>query len=203
MVQSPPSTTHVNFRAARLARSSYAAHPQRASISTTRSHVRREDRVEFLRTASPPLPLSLSPPRDFWHRMGDVGYLDEQHRLWFCGRKAHLVETEFGRLFTIPCEAIFNNHPRVFRSALVGVGSKPKQRPVIIIEPETGQFPKSAADQEGFRAELLDLARANPITASIETILFHRALPVDIRHNVKIFREKLGPWAAKKLAIVD
>ena len=23
----------------------------------------------------------------FWHRMGDVGYLDEKERVWFCGRK--------------------------------------------------------------------------------------------------------------------
>ncbi len=146
---------------------------------------------------------SFAPRPFFYHRMGDVGYIDEQGRLWFCGRKAHIVDTEFGRLFTIPCEAIFNNHPRVFRSALVGVGSKPQQQPVIIIEPEAGQFPKSAADQAQFRAELLDLGRANPITVAIETVLFHPSLPVDIRHNVKIFREKLGPWASKELGIAN
>jgi acyl-coenzyme A synthetase/AMP-(fatty) acid ligase len=135
--------------------------------------------------------------------MGDVGYLDEQGRLWFCGRKAHIVETDRGRLFTIPCEAIFNNHPRVFRSALVGVGSKPNQQPVIIVEPEAGHFPRTLEDEIGFDDELMALARANPITASIETFLFHPALPVDIRHNVKIFREKLGPWAAKRLGITN
>lgn len=152
--------------------------------------------------ASDPLrPSLLAPHSTFWHRMGDVGYLDDQGRLWFCGRKAHIVETERGRLFTIPCEAIFNNHPRVFRSALVGVGSKPRQHPVIIVEPEAGQFPESFSAQARFREELLDLGRANPITASVQTILFHRSLPVDIRHNVKIFREKLGPWAEKQLRI--
>ena len=172
------------------------------SPSTTREYFQRPDATamakikdsEFGETPS-------SPPPQFWHRMGDVGYFDEQGRLWFCGRKAHIVETELGRMFTIPCEAIFNNHPRVFRSALVGVGSKPRQRPVIIVEPEAGQFPKSAAERDRFRGELLELSRANPLTASIETILFHRSLPVDIRHNVKIFREKLGPWASKELGI--
>ena len=31
----------------------------------------------------------------------------------------------------------------------------------------------------------------------IETFLFHPSFPVDIRHNAKIFREKLAVWAAK------
>ncbi len=134
----------------------------------------------------------------FWHRMGDVGYLDEQGRLWFCGRKAHIVDTPSGRLFTIPCEAIFNQHPRVYRSALVGIGAKPQQ-PVIVVEPETGHFPETSEAEARFRAELEKLGRANPLTQSIKTILFHRSLPVDIRHNVKIFREKLGPWAEGKV----
>lgn len=135
----------------------------------------------------------------FWHRMGDVGYLDQEGRLWFCGRKAHAVDTEHGRMFTICCEAIFNQHPRIFRSALVGVGEKPAQRPVIIVEPEAGEFPTAADDRKVLESELRELALANPLTRHIETILFHPSLPVDIRHNVKIFREKLGPWAEKRL----
>jgi acyl-CoA synthetase (AMP-forming)/AMP-acid ligase II len=139
----------------------------------------------------------------FWHRMGDVGYLDAEGRLWFCGRKAHVVETGSGRMFTIRCEAIFNQHPRIFRSALVGIGSKPSQQPVIIVEPEAGQFPESPADQSRLRAELLKLGQGSPLTQQIQTVLFHRSLPVDIRHNVKIFREKLGPWAEQKLGLAS
>ena len=135
----------------------------------------------------------------FWHRMGDVGYRDMEGRLWFCGRKAHAVETEQGRMFTICCEAISNQHPRIFRSALVGVGEKPQQRPVIIVEPEAGQFPRTSDDQRQLQAELRQLGLANPLTQHIETILFHPSLPVDIRHNVKIFREKLAPWAELQL----
>ena len=33
----------------------------------------------------------------------------------------------------------------------------------------------------------------------IRTILFHRSFPVDIRHNAKIFREKLAVWATRRL----
>ncbi|MFO1020780.1 MAG: fatty acid CoA ligase family protein [Planctomycetales bacterium] len=135
----------------------------------------------------------------FWHRMGDVGYLDPLGQLWFCGRKAHRVETGQGTLFSEPCEGIFNTHPQVFRSALVGVGKGPNQRPVIVIETEKGQFPRSRRAKKAFVAELLSLARQNAVTASIETVLFHSSFPVDVRHNFKIFREKLALWAQKKL----
>lgn len=135
-----------------------------------------------------------------WHRMGDVGYLDQDARLWFCGRKAHIVRTAQGPLYTIPCEAIFNNHPDVYRSALVGIGTAEGQRPVIVVEPEPGRFPQPGPTEDRFRAELLELGRDCDLTRGISTVLFHKALPVDTRHNVKIFREKLAPWAARQLA---
>jgi acyl-CoA synthetase (AMP-forming)/AMP-acid ligase II len=132
----------------------------------------------------------------FWHRMGDLGWMDKKGRVWFCGRKSHRVVTEKNAMFTIPCEAIFNNHPRVFRSALVGVGPKGRQRPVICIEVDPDG---SGRDKKGLKQELLELAKSSPITEEIQTILFHRGFPVDIRHNSKIFREKLAAWAEKKI----
>src|SRR6202030_3608242 len=67
------------------------------------------------------------------HRMGDLGYLDEQGRVWFCGRKSHRVITTDGTLYTIPCEAVFNTHPAVYRSALVGVGRNGTREPVLCV----------------------------------------------------------------------
>jgi acyl-CoA synthetase (AMP-forming)/AMP-acid ligase II len=134
--------------------------------------------------------------KSFWHRMGDLGWMDNKGRIWFCGRKSHRVISENKLYYTIPCEAIFNNHPRVFRSALVGVGEPERQKPVICIELEHGDKGKK---RRTLRKELLDLAKSSPITSDIITILFHRAFPVDIRHNSKIFREKLAQWAEKKL----
>ncbi len=131
----------------------------------------------------------------FWHRMGDLGWIDKKGRIWFCGRKSHRVVCSKKTMFTIPCEAIFNNHPRVFRSALIGVGPQGRQRPVICIELEPGDAGK---DKKSLKKELLALAKASPISEDIETILFHRAFPVDIRHNSKIFREQLAVWAEKK-----
>jgi acyl-coenzyme A synthetase/AMP-(fatty) acid ligase len=128
--------------------------------------------------------------------MGDLGWMDKTGRIWFCGRKNHRVITENGTLYSVPCESIFNNHPRVFRSALVGVGTPPGQKPVIVIELEENDPGK---DKETLTHELLTMARENPLTESIDTILFKKKLPVDIRHNSKIFREKLAEWAAEKV----
>lgn len=136
------------------------------------------------------------PAGGFLHRMGDLGGFDEKGRLWFCGRKSHRVETPDGPLFTIPVEGVFNTHPAVFRSALVGVGKAGSQMPVLCVELEKG----IQVDQEQIRKELLEIARAHVHTQGISTILFHPAFPVDIRHNAKIFREKLALWAAGKLS---
>ena len=131
-----------------------------------------------------------------WHRMGDLGWMDKKKRIWFCGRKNQRVITKNGLMFTIPCEAVFNNHPMVFRSALVGTGSPPNQKPVICIELEPNAKLKG---KKLIKKELLELAKSNVLTKDIETILFHKAFPVDIRHNSKIFREKLAIWAQKKV----
>lgn len=133
---------------------------------------------------------------DLWHRMGDVGWIDEHGRLWFCGRKNHRVETTDGVLFTEPVEAIFNQHPAIFRSALVGVGKRPNQRPVICIELEPSH---RDADRPTLIRELNAIAARHNHTRTIHTFLIHTRFPVDIRHNSKIFREKLSVWAAERL----
>ncbi len=132
----------------------------------------------------------------FWHRMGDLGWRDKKGRIWFCGRKSHRVITSEKTLYTIPCEAIFNNHPMVYRSALVGCGEPPDQIPVICIEVEKQH---ARSDRKRLAGELFQLARANELTAGIKLLLFHPAFPVDIRHNAKIFREKLKIWAEKNI----
>ncbi len=133
----------------------------------------------------------------FWHRMGDTGYLDGQGRLWFCGRKAHRVITAEGTMFTICCEAIINGHPEVFRSALVGIpaaGGGSTREPVMIVE----LFP-GVRNRSRILEEVRALAGGHPLTANIRHFLIHDDFPVDIRHNAKIFREKLAVWAHGKM----
>jgi acyl-CoA synthetase (AMP-forming)/AMP-acid ligase II len=137
------------------------------------------------------------PAGGFWHRMGDVGYRDNSGRIWFCGRKAHRVVTAQGTLYTIQVEGIFNTHPKVFRTALIGLGSTGNQQPLLCVELETKS---GKQEQEQIRKELLELGSHHSYTKNIHNILFHPAFPVDIRHNAKIFREKLAAWAEKKLS---
>jgi len=132
-----------------------------------------------------------------WHRIGDIGYRDADGRLWFCGRKAHRVVTVEGTMFTVCCEAIFNEHENVARSALVGLGPRGRQEPVIVIEPAGGRLPDDAR-RAAMREELLRLGAASPLTASIRRLLFHPAFPVDVRHNAKINRERLAAWASEQ-----
>lgn len=134
-----------------------------------------------------------------WHRMGDVGYLDEDDRFWFCGRKAHRVRTKEGTLFTIPCEAIVNGHESVYRSALVGVGPPGQQTPAVVAEPWPEHWPKSRGERERLIAELQQRLAEHPKTAMIQQVLLQKALPVDIRHNAKIFREKIAVAIASKI----
>ena len=131
-----------------------------------------------------------------WHRMGDVGIMDGMGRLWFCGRVSQRVETGKEILFADQCEAIFNQHPDLRRSALVGVGTKGRQIPVLCIETQ-GKL--SPVDAERIHYDLLQLAQAHELTRSIRTVLFHPGFPVDIRHNSKIRREELAEWASGKM----
>jgi len=131
-----------------------------------------------------------------WHRMGDVGILDGQGRLWYCGRVSQRIDTGKEVLFADQCEAIFNQHPDLVRSAVVGVGARGRQMPVLCIEVK-GKL--SPVDTERVHFDLLQLAQAFSITREIRTVLFHPGFPVDIRHNSKIGREELAEWATKKM----
>jgi acyl-coenzyme A synthetase/AMP-(fatty) acid ligase len=133
------------------------------------------------------------------HRMGDLGYLDEHGALWMCGRKAHRVVTTKQDFFSIPCERIFNRHAQVKRSALVSVVFEKVTVPLVCIELEKGVVKLSAEAEQTLFKELKLIALQHKQTRAIGHFLIHQDFPVDIRHNAKIFREKLAIWAQKQL----
>lgn len=133
---------------------------------------------------------------EVWHRMGDVGRIDALGRVWFCGRKTHRVEAADRVYFTIPCERVFNQHPKVFRTALVGVGEKGHQTPVICVELEKGVH---EINTETLVKELQEIGSRYDHTRAIKHFIIHSGFPVDVRHNAKINRETLAEWAGEKL----
>ena len=140
-----------------------------------------------------------------WHRMGDVGYLDDKDRFWFCGRMAHRVVGKDKTWFSIPTEAIFLQSELVNRAALVSVPEEnapensPVRVPVMIIEPKDPSICSSASRTEELIGKMRKLAKTSSLTQDVELFLVHPSFPVDIRHNAKIFREKLAIWAQKEL----
>lgn len=130
-----------------------------------------------------------------WHRMGDCGYLDDHQRLWFCGRAAERVSTKTGPVFSEQVEPLFNTHPDVRRSALIGVGPKGRQRPAIAIEPSNPLVLKTSSAGRRLGRELHKLARGHAHAARINLFYFHPGFPVDVRHNAKIHRLTLAEWA--------
>jgi acyl-CoA synthetase (AMP-forming)/AMP-acid ligase II/pimeloyl-ACP methyl ester carboxylesterase len=130
-----------------------------------------------------------------WHRMGDMGYLDAGSQLYFCGRKAHVVSTPDHTFHSVPVENVFNRHPQVSRTALIEVAGGP----ALAVEPAA--WPLTPQARQTLAAELRAVGEGDPVTAAIRRFYFHQSFPVDARHNAKIFRDRLGAWAATQTAI--
>ena len=130
-----------------------------------------------------------------WHRMGDVGYFDNDGLLWYCGRKGHRVETATAVLHTAPVEEIFNTHPDVRRTALVGVRVGAGVEPVLCVELAA----QAKVDIPTLFEQLLALGQEFATTRAVLRFIVHPGFPVDIRHNAKIGREKLAVWAQQQI----
>jgi acyl-CoA synthetase (AMP-forming)/AMP-acid ligase II len=155
----------------------------------------------FNRPAATALAKISEQPRDsnarIVHRMGDLGYFDPEGQLWFCGRKSQRVVVDDDvTMCTEQVEPIFNLHPDVQRTALVGIGAQGAQTPILCVELRKGV---TREDHRRIVTELRHLGEGFVHTSNIETFLFHPGFPVDIRHNAKIGREALAAWAQRQL----
>ena len=137
-------------------------------------------------------------PGSLWHRMGDVGYLDDKGRLWFCGRKAERVEAPAGPLYTEQVEPIFNAHPSVRRTALIGLGERGRQQPALVVEPAEPATVATPSARRKLLRELRELGQQHAPTAELRRFYLHPGFPVDVRHNAKIHRLVLARWAANQ-----
>lgn len=107
-----------------------------------------------------------------WHRTGDAGYLDNRGRLWLLGRCAARVEDARGTLYPFTVECVAQHQPGVRRAALV---SHRGQR-ILSVE-----FYDHAANTN------LALLKETLAWAHIDKVQGHKQIPVDKRHNAKIY----------------
>ncbi|HUR27788.1 MAG TPA: fatty acid CoA ligase family protein [Planctomycetota bacterium] len=134
-----------------------------------------------------------------WHRMGDVGQIDDDGRLWFLGRKSQRIETERGLLFPVPWENVAELHPRVGRAALVGAGPRGREIPVLIVETTSGRLPRFLKARAQMAEEIVNsIAELQPL-ARPERVLFKTSFPLDVRHQAKIDRGALKAWAEERV----
>lgn len=136
----------------------------------------------------------------FWHRMGDLGFYDEEGKLWFCGRAAHKVTSlpSGQENFSLPCELVFNDHPEIKKTALICLDRGLEQEAALVIERRDKKTKLSPAEKKGFREELFKRQKSSENTKHLEKFYLHKNLPVDRRHNIKIDRKALSEHFSKK-----
>ncbi|WP_440882115.1 fatty acid CoA ligase family protein [Tenacibaculum sp. C7A-26P2] len=128
----------------------------------------------------------------FWHRTGDLGWIDKEEKVWFCGRKSHVVKSTapIKTLYPVQIEGIVNQHPEVYRSALIGIKTKSKSIKTIICIELTNNSTKKKS-QVIIKSEILKMLSKIEKSEHINEVIFDSSLPVDIRHNSKIKRIEL------------
>jgi len=106
-----------------------------------------------------------------WHRTGDMGYMDQDGRLWLLGRCAAVSADRHGLLYPFSVECALSEQPSIRRSAVVGdVGKR-----VLVIEPQQN-------------LHRMDIAwiKQKLAWAKIDEFRIFKTIPVDKRHNAKI-----------------
>lgn len=180
-----------------------------SSATTTRRYFNRAEqtaasKIEEAGLSQNPEPKTQPP---FFHRMGDVGYFDAEGNLWFCGRANHVVHTAEGPLYPDQVEGVFNAHPAVVRSALIGypVFADGYRRDLpqfaaVVVQTQSGiGVPPMSRDEVA--RELLELASRHAATRGIKRIVFDDHFPLDVRHNAKIDRLELARRHGEKASL--
>lgn len=129
-----------------------------------------------------------------YHRMGDLGYWDDEGNLRFLGRKAECVQTKFGPLETEKCEPIINNLSGVHRCALIGIGTERIQEPCLVVEVSNVK-----SNITNLSKQIYSIIEENFVQFGMRRLFFQRRLPVDARHNAKIHRLALSQKWSKKV----
>lgn len=131
-----------------------------------------------------------------WHRLGDVGHLDEKGRVWVQGRINQCVRLDDELLLPIGIEAKFDRYPEVRRSGLAACRNhQGVLEAVVAVETKEGV---SEAEKQRLLTDLKNMVAKDAALARVADVVLLDALPVDPRHNAKIERGKLAALLQKR-----
>ncbi|WP_306324589.1 AMP-binding protein [Streptomyces venezuelae] len=123
-----------------------------------------------------------------WHRMGDIGYLDEDGMLWFLSRKKHVIPTPDGPVYPDQHEHVYAFRTGAYQCVLT------RPQPADHGHSADGLFLvlPDGAPRVG-QADLDAIARDAGLPAP--TLLrYPGPFPVDSRHHSKIDRAAVTAW---------
>ena len=123
-----------------------------------------------------------------WHRIGDLGYFDRDGYLWFAGRKVEQIVSGDRIYYTDFVEKWVNQHPHVYRSALLSYELNGQKRPAIGIEPYEISKWKTENTRKVLLEDIRNHLKQSELTESIADVFLWKRFPVDVRHNAKIHR---------------
>jgi len=121
------------------------------------------------------------------HRMGDLGFIDPQGQIWFCGRKSHKIMRDKEVIPAVPYEATFNQIPGVERTALIGPILNGNLSLGLVVQ----LIPREKRNSKNIEAQIFEIAKKTYPHLNLQRIYFVKNLPVDVRHNIKIDRLEL------------
>ncbi|MGN1188667.1 MAG: class I adenylate-forming enzyme family protein, partial [Lachnospiraceae bacterium] len=82
--------------------------------------------------------------KDGWVHTGDIGSMDEDGYLYFHGRLKEMIKTSGFSVFPEDVEALLNEHPAIWQSAVIGVPDEMKGEVVkafIVLQPGIQETP--------------------------------------------------------------
>ncbi|WP_367986996.1 AMP-binding protein [Vibrio sp. NTOU-M3] len=146
----------------------------------TSEYFRRPDLTKLTKVQIPESPV-------IWHKMGDLGYVDDNGVVWFMTRKKYAITTKNGYFCPDAIEQFINLHSGISSCAVIWNN---EQQITIVI-------PKS--EQGLFEPELI-INKLVGLGYELSNIMYYPTLlPTDKRHNSKIDRDKLKSWVSREL----
>ncbi len=140
-----------------------------------------------------------TPGGHVWHRLGDLGYLDDDGRVYVVGRVNDTVQRRGRSLYPLVVEPLVEQLPFVRRCGLVGHPRKGMNRSIVAYEPAD----HGARRRERREREQTIRAECERIGVIVDQVVVVDRVPMDARHNGKVERAALTEACRRQLGWPD